>query len=138
MKRSNRIVLSLLLGASTLTLNSCIVAAIAVGGGTVAYIDGVYSMNMEGSYKNTYKAALKAVNENSDYVLVSKNLNSISDAAEIEGATKVDSTDFSIDIKKITENASKVTIKFGRFGDQVMSSTLMDQIQANLNKPNSK
>ncbi|MWW90692.1 DUF3568 family protein, partial [Francisella tularensis] len=27
---------------------------------------------------------------------------------------------------------SKVTIKFGTFGDQAMSATLMDQIQKNL------
>jgi hypothetical protein len=138
MKLSNKIILSLLLATSALTLNSCIVAALAVGGGTVAYIDGVYSMNMEGNYKEAYKVALKAINDNDDYVLVSKNLNSENGSAEIEGATKVDSTDFTINIKKLTNNASKVTIKFGSFGDQAMSSTLMDQIQANLNKADSK
>ncbi|MDE4957454.1 DUF3568 domain-containing protein, partial [Francisella tularensis subsp. holarctica] len=37
---------------SALVLNSCIVAAISVGGGPVAYIDGNYSMNIEGNYKS--------------------------------------------------------------------------------------
>jgi hypothetical protein len=126
--------LGLLVSLSTLTLNSCIVAAIAVGGGTVAYIDGFYSMNMQGNYKDVYKAALKAVNNNNDFVLVSKNVSEEDANAEIEGATKVDSTSFTIKIEKLTDKASKVTIKFGTFGDQAMSSTLMDQIQANTHK----
>ena len=138
MKSSKKIILSLLLATSALTLNSCILAALAVGGSTVAYIDGVYSMNMEGNYKDAYKAALKAVNDNSDFVLVSKNIDSTKNTAEIEGATKVDSTDFTINIQRLTDNASKITVKFGSFGDQAMSSTLMDQIQANLNKSDSK
>ena len=91
-------------------------------------------MNVEAKYKETYMAALKAVNDNDDYVLVSKSLDPANNTAEIEGATKVDSTNLSIDIKELTDNASKVTVKFGRFGDQAMSSTLMDQIQSNLNK----
>ena len=138
MRASKKIIISLLLGTSVLTLNSCIVAALAVGGGTVAYINGSYSMNLEGNYKDTYNAALKAVNDNEDYVLVSKNLDQTNNTAEIEGATKVDSANLSIDIEKLTKNASKVTVKFGSFGDQAMSSTLMDKIQANLNKSSSK
>ncbi|MED7788847.1 DUF3568 domain-containing protein [Francisella sp. 19X1-34] len=119
---------------SLATLNSCILAAVAVGGATVAYVDGNYSMNIQGNYKDVYTAALKAVNENNDFVLVSKTINSTDNTADIEGATKIDSTSFSIEIEKLTKNASKVTIKFGTFGDQQMSSTLMDQIQANVYK----
>ena len=134
MKIFKKIILCLLLVTSALTLNSCIIAALTVGGGTVAYIDGSYSMNVESGYKDTYRAALKVVNDNDDYVLVSKNIDPTSNTAEIDGATKVDSKNLSISIEKLTDNASKVTIKFGNFGDQAMSSTLMDQIQANLNK----
>ncbi|MDE4994645.1 DUF3568 domain-containing protein, partial [Francisella tularensis subsp. holarctica] len=46
------------------------------------------------------------------------------------GATKIDSTSFCVKIERLTDQATKVTIKFGTFGDQSMSSTLMDQIQA--------
>ncbi|AEE27105.1 DUF3568 domain-containing protein [Francisella hispaniensis] len=119
---------------STLILNSCIVAAIAVGGGTVAYIDGNYSMNIEGNYKAVYKATLKAINDNNDFVLVSKDLDQTKQNADIEGATKIDSTSFSVKIERLTDQATKVTIKFGTFGDQAMSSTLMDQIQAAVHK----
>lgn len=119
---------------SALVLNSCIVAAIAVGGGTVAYIDGNYSMNIEGNYKAVYKATLKAINDNNDFVLVSKDLDQTKQNADIEGATKIDSTSFSVKIERLTDQATKVTIKFGTFGDQAMSSTLMDQIQAAVHK----
>ncbi|AJC48420.1 DUF3568 domain-containing protein [Allofrancisella guangzhouensis] len=118
----------------TLTLSSCILAAVTVGGGTVAYIEGKYSMNIEGNYKDVFKAALQAVNDNHDFVLVSKDLDPDNAYAEIDGATKINSTNFYTKIEKLTNNASKVTIKFGTFGDQAMSSTLMDQIQANVNK----
>ena len=138
MKKSKNILFGLLLTISALTLNSCIVAALAVGGGTVAYIKGSYSMNVDGSYKDAYKAALKAVNDNDDYVLISKSIDLTNNTADIDSATKVDSTDVSIDIEKLTSNASKITIRFGSFGNQAMSSTLMDQIQANLNKSGSK
>jgi hypothetical protein len=123
-----------LVSCSVITLNSCIVAAVAVGGATVAYIDGNYSMNIQGNYKDVYAAALKAVNENNDFVLVSKTIDNTNNNADIEGATKIDSTSFSIEIEKLTKNALKVTIKFGTFGDQQMSSTLMDQIQANVHQ----
>ena len=123
-----------LFSCSLMALNSCILAAVAVGGGTVAYIDGNYSMNIQGNYKDVYKAVLKAVKENNDFVLVSKTIDGTNNNADIEGATKIDSTSFSIEIEKLTNNTSKVTIKFGTFGNQQMSSTLMDQIQANVHQ----
>ncbi|MDE4969603.1 DUF3568 family protein, partial [Francisella tularensis] len=98
---------------SALVLNRCIVAAIAVGGGTVAYIDGNYSMNIEGNNKAVYKATLKAINDNNDFVLVSKDLEQTKQNADIEGSTKIDSTSFSFKIERLTDQATKVTIKFG-------------------------
>ncbi|MDE4976083.1 DUF3568 domain-containing protein, partial [Francisella tularensis subsp. holarctica] len=91
---------------SALVLNSCIVAAIAVGGGTVAYIDGNYSMNIEGNYKYVYKATLKAINDNNDFVLVSKDLDQTKKNADIEGATKIDSTSLSVKIERLTDQAT--------------------------------
>ncbi|AFJ44132.1 DUF3568 domain-containing protein [Francisella orientalis] len=129
-----KLLIATIVSASALTLNSCIVAAVAVGGGTVAYVEGNYSMNIEGNYIAVYKAALKAVNDNNDFVLVSKEIDKANKSADIEGATKIDSTSFSIKIDSLTDKISKITIKFGTFGDQAMSSKLMDQIQANVYK----
>lgn len=135
MKYYKKLLAILILCFSAITLNSCIVAALAVGGGSVAYVDGDYSMNMDGSCKDVYKAALKAVNSNNDFVVVSKSTNSDGSlsSGEIEGATKVDSTSFTVKITYLTDTASKVTIRFGTFGDQAMSTTLMNSIQKNLN-----
>ncbi|GMN89783.1 DUF3568 domain-containing protein [Francisella sciaenopsi] len=126
-----KILTATLLATSALSLSSCwLIVAGAVGAGTVAYIDGKYSMNMDGSVKDIYNATLKAIQNNDNMVLTKQNLTPIK--ADIRGKTKVDSTDFYVEIVKITDKASKVTIKFGTFGDQAMSATLMDQIQKNL------
>lgn len=131
MKAAKKIIQGLLLGSAIITLNSCIFAT--VGSDTAAYLNGEYSMNMKGSVKNIYEVAIETLNDDNDFILVSKDLNLKENTSEIEGATKINSTDFTINIKKATSNSSKITIKFGT-GDQIMSSSLMDQIQANLNK----
>jgi hypothetical protein len=87
-------------------------------------------MNLDGGIKDVYNATLEAVQNNNDYVITKKDITPTE--ATIEGNTKVDSTDFSIEVEKLTSNASKVSIKFGTFGDKTASATLMDQIQKNL------
>ena len=122
---------ALLLATSALSLSSCwLIVGAAAGAGTIAYVQGKYSMNMDGSLKDVYNAALEAVQNNNDYVITKKDITPTD--ATIEGNTKVDTTDFSIEIEKLTSNASKVTIKFGTFGDRAASATLMDQIQKNV------
>ncbi|API87637.1 DUF3568 family protein [Francisella uliginis] len=132
MKLLKKLLLMSLISCSVIALNSCVHTAVPVGDGTVAYTDGNYSMNMQGNYKEVYEAALKAVKKNNDFVLISKTIDSKHYKAEVEGATKIDSTSFSVEITKVTNDVSKATIKFGTFGDQQMSSTLMDQIQKNV------
>ncbi len=118
-----------LVGVSTM-MSGCIVAAVAVGAGTVAYIDGKYTMNVKGNVETVYAAALKAVKSNTNYVIVSKT--QAEKSAEIDASTKVSNTDFSVKVEKQSEDASKVVIKFGTFGDQQESAELMDKINANL------
>lgn len=123
--------LVLFLATAALSLNSCwILVGAAVGAGTIAYVQGEYSMNVNGGVNDTYNAALKAVQDNDNFVLTKKTVTP--DSATIEGATKTDSTDFSIDIEALTSKASKVSIKFGTFGDRAASEALMAQINKNL------
>ncbi|MFC4892866.1 DUF3568 family protein [Pseudofrancisella aestuarii] len=129
MVKLSKFVYVVFIGISILSLSGCITAAVT-GDGTKAYLDGTYTMNVKGSITQVYNAALKAVKSNDSYVLVSKSL--IDSNAEIIGATKLDSTDFYVDIDKLDSSASKVSIKFGHFGDQAQSSTLMDEIQKNV------
>lgn len=122
---------ALLLATSVISLNSCwLIVGAAAGAGTIAYVQGKYSMNIDGSIKDVYNAALEAVQNNNDYVITKKDITPTD--ATIEGSTKVDTTDFSIEIEKLTSNASKVSIQFGTFGDKTASATLMDQIQKNV------
>ncbi|KEI35032.1 DUF3568 family protein [Allofrancisella frigidaquae] len=128
--KAKKIITVGLLCVSFLLLNSCVLLlGAAAGAGTIAYVDGKYSMNLEGSITKIYNAALEAIQNNNDLVITAKTITATQ--AMIKGSTKTDSTDFYVQIDKITDNASKVTIKFGTFGDQAMSSTLMDQIQKN-------
>ncbi|BCD92013.1 membrane protein [Francisella halioticida] len=121
----------LLLAVSVLSLSSCwLIIGAVVGAGTIAYVQGEYSMNIDGSLKDVYNGALEAVQSNNDYVITKKDITPTD--ATIEGNTKVDATNFSIKMEKLTSKASKVTIKFGTFGDRTASATLMDQIQKNI------
>lgn len=124
-----KIALAGLVGVSTM-LSGCIVAAVAVGAGTVAYVDGKYQMTVSGDVPTVYAAALKAVKSNSDYVIVSKT--QAEKKSEIEASTKVSNTDFYVEVEKASDEASTVTIKFGTFGDQQQSAELMDKINSYL------
>lgn len=130
MKMKKLMTAALLVG-TTLSLSSCwLLIGAAAGGGTIAYVQGKYSMNVEGSMKDAYNAALEAVQSNDNFVLTKKSVSAVS--ASIQGNTKADSKDFNIDIEKLTANASKITIKFGTFGDRAASDALMTQINNNL------
>jgi len=128
----SKLALASVIGLSTLSMSGCIVAAVALGTGTVAYVDGKYSMNMDGDFMSVYKAVLKTLKANPDYVIVSK---TVTDKyAEVDAATKSTNKDFYVKVDMLTDTASKVTIKFSTFGDQEQSLKLMDKIQANVTK----
>ena len=126
-----KIITASFLAISALSLSSCwLLLGGAAGGATIAYVQGKYSMNMDGSVKDVYNAALESVQNDDNLVITKKTITPTE--ATIKGNTKVDSTDFSINIETLTSNASKVTIKFGTFGDRTASATLMDGIQKNI------
>jgi hypothetical protein len=125
-----KIIIASFLAISVLSLSSCwLLISGTLGGATVAYVQGKYSMNMDGSLKGLYNGALEAVQNNDNLVITKKTITPTD--AVIKGNSKVDSTDFSITVEMLTENSSKVTIKFGTFGDRAASATLMDKIQKN-------
>jgi hypothetical protein len=113
-----------------LTLSGCFLAAVSVGDGTVNYIKGDYSMDVKGNQEEVYNAAVKAITDNNSYMLVSKKIDS--NSAEIEGVTKIKGSNISVDIYKEAADISRVVIRFGRLGNQIHSTKLMDKIQANI------
>jgi hypothetical protein len=132
MKLIKKAYLFLLISFLVLPLNGCIVAALSIGDQTTNYIDGVYVMEMQGSYKNIYNASIETLNNKNNYKLVGSTSND--ENALIEGITKTDPTDFYIKIQPTSKDTFLMTIKFGEFGDQAKSSTLMDKIQETLNR----
>jgi hypothetical protein len=134
MKILKRFLLIGIVLSSTLMLNSCLLllgtAVVAgVGAGTVAYIQGTYTMNMDGSVVTVYNAAIKAVQDNDNLVMKIKTIKS--SEGSISGTTKIDNTDFKVEVKKLTNNSSEVSIKFGVFGDREASELLMKEIEKN-------
>lgn len=129
--KMKKLMTAALLAGTTLSLSSCwLLLGAAVGGSTIAYVQGEYSMNVEGSTKDAYNATLEAIQSNDNLVLTKKVISPSS--ATIQGSTKVNPTDFKVDIEELTGNSSKITIKFGTFGDRAASDALMSQINKNL------
>lgn len=132
MKLIKKTYLFLLIPFLVLPLNSCIVAALSIGDQTTNYINGVYIMDIQGDYKKIYAATIETLGNKNDYLLT----NSTNDNKEalIKGSTKNNPTDFYIKIEPKSKDNFLITIKFGKFGDQAKSSTLMDKIQETLNR----
>lgn len=130
MKIVRKMLLAVAVVVSALSLNSCILAAagaLAVAGGaSVAYVQGTYTMNMDGSIVDVYNAAIEAVQSDSNIVMERKVMQS--SEGSITGSTKNGGDDFSITVKKLTTNSTQVNIKFGTFGDRDASASLMDKI----------
>ncbi|QLE79332.1 DUF3568 family protein [Francisella sp. Scap27] len=132
MKLVKKAYLFLLIPLFVLPLNSCFLAAVSIGDQTTNYIDGVYIMEMQGSYKDIYNASIETLGNKNNYKLVGST--NSGENALIEGITKTDPTDFYIKIEPTSKDTFLMTIKFGEFGDQAKSSTLMDKIQETLNR----
>ena len=129
-----KIILIPMLILACLSLNSCLlllgtVAVAGVGAGTVAYIQGTYTMNMDGSVVTVYNAAIKSVQDNDNLVMKIKTIKA--SEGSVSGTTKIDNTDFKVEVKKLTNNSSEVSIKFGVFGDRKASELLMKEIEKN-------
>ena len=133
----NRILIVCALVFTTLSLNGCLlalaggaVAGSAAGGATIAYVSGSYSVNLDNSLDDVYNSAIEAIQDNDDYVLTKKVITPTE--ATIDGSSKADKTDFVVKVEKLTNKASKVTIKFGSFGNREASEALMFNIQKDL------
>ena len=107
MKTLRKFLLVCTVVVSMLSLHSCILAAagaLAVAGGaTVAFVQGTYTMNMDGSIVDVYNAAIEAVQNDSNLVMESKTMQS--SEGTISGVTKADNDDFIITVKKLTTNS---------------------------------
>jgi hypothetical protein len=105
--------------------------AAAVGGaavGTYAYIEGALSETLKAAPDKAADATVKAF-ETLKLTLVSKTASGLE--GKVVGRTS-DDRNVTVDIKSAGEGISKISIRFGTFGDETKSRTLMEEIKKNL------
>lgn len=117
-------------------LSGCVaLLAAGAGAGTVSYLEGVYSENVAVGMHTAYRACLASVPA-AGYTLTSKQKSA--QQSYVTAATKTTSglthstTTIHITIDKLTKNSSKISIRFGTFGDRKQSMALMHKIKAKL------
>jgi hypothetical protein len=103
-------------------------AAGAAAVGTYAYLKGDLENSVQNTPEEVVAAAEKAF-EAMDYVLVSSDANP--ESGKVVGKT-ADNKDVKVKAKSMGPNATKITVRFGAFGDEAKSRALMDEIEKHL------
>ncbi|MBU6391432.1 MAG: DUF3568 family protein [Planctomycetota bacterium] len=114
---------------------SCGCAGLLVGGGagagTVAYIKGELKSTEEASIDRTWEAAQEAVKD-LEFVITSKEKENTSSAKLI--ARDARDKKIEIELKKVSEHLTKVTIRVGVFGDESLSRLILERLKKSLGK----
>ncbi len=123
----------MLLGILLFSSSGCV--ALLVGGGagagTVAYINGELKSTEEASIDRTWEAAQEAVKD-LEFVITSKEKENTSSAkliARDAGDKKIE-----IELKKVSEHLTRVTIRVGVFGDEPLSRLILERLKKSLGK----
>jgi hypothetical protein len=126
-----QILLIAMLVGSMLLLQGCIVAAVGLGAGTIAYVRGDLQAVESASIDEVYEATLKALNE-----LELLPTRKTKDALGAEIVT-YDAQDKKIVIrlKSQADETTKISIRIGVFGNETKSRLIYQKIHDNLNKP---
>ena len=118
-----------------LLFSSCGCAGLLVGGGagagTVAYLRGELKSTEEASIDKTWQASQEAIKD-LEFVITSKERENTSSAkliARDAGDKKIE-----IELKKVSELLTRVTICVGVFGDEPLSRLILERLKKNLDK----
>jgi hypothetical protein len=117
--------------AVTLTLTTgCFVlaAGAAAGAGTVAYVRGELDATLDRNYEATVRGANLAIQQ-LEFAKTSEAKDAISDV--IKGRTGQDKR-VEIDVTRLGDNLTRVQIRIGIFGDEMISRTILDKMKQNL------
>jgi len=133
MIKRQELLLVLLLAVSPLILTGCLAAAAvggaaAAGAGTVAYIKGELKATEEATLDKTWEATVGAVDE-LNFLVINKLKDAVS--AELEAKT-ADNKTVKIELKRVTENLTDISIRIGTFGDETLSRYILSKIEARL------
>lgn len=133
MIKRQELLLVLLLAVSPLILTGCLTAAAvggaaAAGAGTVAYIKGELKATEEASLNKTWAATVAAVDE-LEFLVINKIKDAVS--AELEAKT-ADNKTVKIELKRVSDNLTDISIRIGTFGDETLSRYILSKIEARL------
>ena len=105
-----------------------VILAGSAGAGTVAYIKGELQANLEAPLEKSIEATRSAV-ENLKFIKISEEVDKLT--GEIIARTSQDEK-ITIQLNKVTENTTKISIRVGMFGDQTLSHSLLEEIKKEL------
>jgi hypothetical protein len=133
MIKRQELLLVLLLAVCPLVLTGCLAAAAvggaaAAGAGTVAYIKGELKATEEATLDKTWEATVGAADE-LNFLVINKLKDAVS--AELEAKT-ADNKTVKIELKRVTENLTDISIRIGTFGDETLSRYILSKIEARL------
>ena len=126
--QKKQVVIMILFVGMAVFIQGCVVAAVGVGAGTVAYVRGDLQTVESKSLDDVYEAAEKAIKE--------LGLNVTKKTKDAMSATIVarDAQDKKITIKlsASTEETTKLSIRIGVFGSETKSRRIYEEIKKNL------
>jgi hypothetical protein len=131
--KKQKLMILVLLAACPFILTGCLAAAAvggaaAAGAGTVAYIKGELKATEEATLNKTWEATVAAIDE-LQFLVVNKIKDNVS--AEIEAKT-ADNKTVKIQLKRVTDNLTDISIRIGTFGDESLSRYILSKIEAKL------
>lgn len=131
--KTQKLLIVLLLAASPFILTGCLAAAAvggaaAAGAGTVAYIKGELKATEEATLEKTWEATVGAVDE-LEFLVINKVKDAVS--AELEAKT-ADNKTIKIELKRVSENLTDISIRVGTFGDESLSRYILSKIETRL------
>jgi hypothetical protein len=107
------------------TVGGCFYAAVgAAAVGTYAYVKGDLEQTVQAKPEQVVAATQKAFTS-LKYVLVSKEADAT--GGKVSGKS-VDNTDVTVKATSVGADATKISVRFGTFGDEAKSRILMDEI----------
>lgn len=119
------------------SLNSCVTAAILIGGAALAaggvyyYQNGNYVIEVPNTMRDAYSATIKTFQTNSNfYTLKDKSIGS--ESATVTAETKNDADKITVTIELLGPKLTSIKIRYGTLGDEKLSAKIADQITGNL------
>jgi hypothetical protein len=126
--RIRQFLLMLVLFGTIVLIGGCIVAAVGLGAGTVAYVRGDLQTVESAGIDSVYEATLKALQE-LEIQPTSKSKDAL--AAEIIAYDAQDKK-ITIKLKSAAEGTTKLSIRIGVFGSETKSRLIYQKIHDNL------